>query len=85
MLFCWESGFPKEHHSKQNKKLPCRRSLVLEGSSLFSERSTSLFIYLFIYLFIFLGAENQAPVFDILLAVRRVNRVELHGLFHNLW
>ena len=49
MLFCWESGFPKEHHSKQNKKLPCRRSVVLEGSSLFSERSTSLFIYLFIF------------------------------------
>ena len=47
MLFCWESGFPKEHHSKQNKKLPCRRSVVLEGSSLFSECSTSLFIYLF--------------------------------------
>ena len=49
MLFCWESGFPKEHHSKQNKKLPCRRSVVLEGSSLFSERSTSLFIYLFFW------------------------------------
>jgi len=47
MLFCWESGFPKEHYSKQNKKLPCRCPVVLEVSSLFSERSTSLFIYLF--------------------------------------